>query len=58
MWRMLQHDVPEDYVIATGRSHVRDFLEVAFARLGLDWRTALIPIHAIWWPAEVDHPRG
>ncbi|MEP7133110.1 MAG: GDP-mannose 4,6-dehydratase, partial [Acidobacteriota bacterium] len=41
MWRMLQQDVPDDYVIATGRSHsVRDFCEIAFRRGGmeLDWQ--------------------
>jgi GDPmannose 4,6-dehydratase len=41
MWRMLQHDVPEDYVIATGETHtVREFCERAFRRAGmeLEWR--------------------
>ena len=41
MWRMLQPHEPDDYVIATGESHsVREFLERAFAMLGLDWRGA------------------
>lgn len=39
MWAMLQQDKPDDFVIATGESHsVRDFLDVAFGRLQLDWR--------------------
>jgi GDPmannose 4,6-dehydratase len=39
MWLMLQQDVPEDYVIATGESHsVREFAELAFRSVGLDWR--------------------
>ncbi|MBM3965039.1 MAG: NAD-dependent epimerase/dehydratase family protein, partial [Planctomycetes bacterium] len=39
MWRMLQQDKPDDYVLATGRSHtVRDFMQLAFEHVGLDWR--------------------
>ena len=39
MWRMLQHETADDYVIATGESHsVEDFLEAAFTEVGLDWR--------------------
>ncbi|NTW28730.1 MAG: GDP-mannose 4,6-dehydratase [Coriobacteriia bacterium] len=39
MWRILQQDVPEDYVIATGEAHsVREFCEIAFGRVGLDYR--------------------
>jgi GDPmannose 4,6-dehydratase len=39
MWRMLQQDVADDYVIATGQSHrLEDFVELAFATVGLDWR--------------------
>ncbi len=39
MWRMLQQDEPDDYVVATGESHsVQEFLEKAFGRAGLDWR--------------------
>jgi GDPmannose 4,6-dehydratase len=38
MWLMLQHDRPDDYVIATGESHsVRELVELAFAEVGLDW---------------------
>lgn len=39
MWRMLQHDIPEDFVIATGESHtVREFCERAFAEVGINLR--------------------
>ena len=39
MWLMLQQEKPDDYVIATGKTHsVKDFLEVAFSRAGLDYR--------------------
>src|SRR6476469_6715271 len=39
MWLMLQQDRPDDYVVATGVSHsVRELVEIAFARVGLDWQ--------------------
>ena len=39
MWLMLQQDVPDDFVLATGKSHtIRDLLKVAFERVGLDWQ--------------------
>lgn len=39
MWRMLQHDKPDDYVLATGEAHtIGDFLDAAFGHAGLDWR--------------------
>src|SRR5207244_4324465 len=39
MWLMLQQDVPDDYVIATGVSHsVRELVETAFGTVGLDWK--------------------
>jgi GDPmannose 4,6-dehydratase len=38
MWLMLQHDKPDDYVVATGKAHsVREFVEVAFAAVDLQW---------------------
>lgn len=43
MWMMLQQDTPDDYVIATGRTHsVADFLGYAFAHVGLDWRDFVV----------------
>jgi GDPmannose 4,6-dehydratase len=59
MWRMLQQERPDDYVIATGESHsVRELLDVAFGAVGLDWR-AHVELDARYLrPTEVDHLRG
>jgi GDPmannose 4,6-dehydratase len=55
MWRMLQADTPEDYVIATGETHsVRELCEVAFAHVDLDWRKHVEIDPALIRPAEVD----
>ncbi|MEW6682918.1 MAG: GDP-mannose 4,6-dehydratase [Nitrospirota bacterium] len=55
MWRMLQRDTPEDYVIATGRTHaVRDILRVAFGAVGLNWEDHVVIDPALIRPAEVD----
>ncbi len=55
MWRMLQPDTPRDYVIGTGVMHsVRDLVEVAFARAGLDWQKYVKLDPAFIRPAEVD----
>ena len=55
MWKMLQQDTPDDYVIATGESHsVREFLELAFARVGLDWRDYVELDPRYLRPSEVD----
>lgn len=56
MWRMLQQPSPRDYVIGTGVGHsVRDLVEAAFARVGLDWRKYVVTDPAFVRPAEVDH---
>jgi GDPmannose 4,6-dehydratase len=54
MWRMLQQATPDDYVIATGRSHsVRDFVDAAFAAVGIDDWTDLVEMDAaLLRPAE------
>jgi GDPmannose 4,6-dehydratase len=55
MWLMLQQEEPEDFVIATGRTHsVRDFLQLAFARVDLDWQDFVDFDAALLRPAEVD----
>jgi GDPmannose 4,6-dehydratase len=56
MWMMLQQDEPGDYVIGTGESHsVRDFLEVAFARVDLDWRQ-FVDIDPLYYrPTETEN---
>jgi len=54
MWLMLQQDVPEDYVIATGVGHsVRQLLESAFAHAGLDYREHIEVDPELLRPAEV-----
>lgn len=55
MWRMLQQDQGDDYVIATGETHsVREFLELAFARIGKDYRDYVAHDPRYERPAEVD----
>ncbi len=59
MWLMLQQDEPRDYVIGTGTSYsVRDFLEVTFEHLGLDWQEYVRIDPAYFRPAEVDDLRA
>ncbi len=55
MWLMLQQDAPDDYVIATGRTHyVREFARLAFEAVGLDWRRHVVVDPRFYRPAEVD----
>ncbi|MHC5537466.1 GDP-mannose 4,6-dehydratase, partial [Singulisphaera rosea] len=55
MWMMLQQDQPDDYVVATGETHsVREFLEVAFAHLDLDYRDFVEFDTKYTRPSEVD----
>ena len=55
MWLMLQQDQPDDFVIATGRTHsVRRLCEIAFGCVGLDWRDYVVVDPALIRPAEVD----
>jgi GDPmannose 4,6-dehydratase len=55
MWRMLQQDTPEDFVIATGETNtVRRCVEVAFDQVGLDWEPHVKIDDAFKRPAEVD----
>src|SRR5262249_48055259 len=59
MWLMLQQDRAEDYVIATGVSHsVRELVEIAFERAGLDWTRYVRQDPSLLRPAEVDHLLG
>ena len=55
MWMMLQQDAPDDYVIATGKTHsVREFCEIAFSHVGLDYREHVQIDPRFLRPAEVD----
>jgi GDPmannose 4,6-dehydratase len=59
MWLMLQQTEPDDYVIATGRTHtVREFAELAFAQAGLDYRDYVVPDPDLFRPAEVNILQG
>jgi GDPmannose 4,6-dehydratase len=55
MWRMLQTDEPDDYVLATGTGiTVREFLEISFGHAGLDWQDYVKFDERYLRPAEVD----
>jgi GDPmannose 4,6-dehydratase len=55
MWRTLQQDAPDDYVVATGTScSVRDFVGHCFAHVGLDWRDHVRFDDRYLRPSEVD----
>jgi GDPmannose 4,6-dehydratase len=59
MWLMLQQDKPDDYVIATGEAHsVREFLEIAFGYVGLDYRQYLVIDPELFRPSEVHVLQG
>jgi len=59
MWRMLQQDRPDDYVIATGQTHsVREFLDEVFGYLGLDWKDCVEIDPRYYRPTEVDFLLG
>ena len=60
MWKMLQQDHPDDYVICTGETHtVREFLDVAFSTIGIyDWSDYVVVDPEFYRPAEVDYLRG
>ncbi len=55
MWRMLNQDQPDDYVIASGETHtIRTFLELAFGYAGLDYHDYLVVDPQLYRPAEVN----
>lgn len=55
MWSMLQHDTPDDYVLATGETHtVREFCKEAFDYIGLDYKDYVISENKYYRPSEVD----
>jgi len=56
MWMMLQAEAPDDYVVGTGESHsVREFAEIAFGHLGLDYRNYIVQDERFYRPAEIFH---
>ena len=55
MWIMLQQDHPTDYVIGTGKTHtVREFCEIAFGHINLDYQKYVVQDERFFRPAEVD----
>jgi GDPmannose 4,6-dehydratase len=55
MWRMLQQDKPQDYVVGSGETHsVRELVDLAFAHVGLDYRKYVVSDPRFYRPAEVD----
>lgn len=60
MWRMLQHDTPSDYVLATGVTwSIKDFLQMTFAEVGIEnWQDYVVKDMRYYRPAEVDVLRG
>lgn len=59
MWLMLQQDVPDDYVVATGNSYsVREFLEIVFTYLDLNWEQYVEIDPYYFRPSEVDSLLG
>ena len=55
MWLMMQQDTPDDYVVSTGRRHtVRDFCQVAFEHVGLNWEDHVEIDPAFLRPADVN----
>jgi len=60
MWRMLQQETADDYVVATGKSHsIRDLLDVAFARVGIeDWTPLVNQDKRFMRPAEIEQLTG
>jgi GDPmannose 4,6-dehydratase len=59
MWRMLQQDEPDDYVVATGEMHsVRELCQVAFGLVGLDWERHVRVDERYFRPTEVDQLCG
>jgi GDPmannose 4,6-dehydratase len=55
MWMMLQHNEADNFVVGTGETHsVREFCEIAFARLDLDYKEYVVQDERFYRPAEVD----
>jgi GDPmannose 4,6-dehydratase len=55
MWRMLQQEAPDSYVIGMGETHsVREFCEIAFGHVGLDYKEFVVQDERFYRPAEVD----
>ncbi len=59
MWLMLQQDEPDNFVVASGQTHpIREFCEIAFSSVGLDWHDHVVVDERFYRPAEVDRLVG
>ena len=59
MWRMMQQDEPDDYIVATGESHsLEEFVSEAFALFGLDWRGHAVSDQSLFRPTDIAVSRG
>jgi GDPmannose 4,6-dehydratase len=59
MWRMLQQERAEDYIIATGESYsLQDFVQQAFRQVNLDWRDHTVISQSLYRPADISEGRG
>jgi GDPmannose 4,6-dehydratase len=55
MWRMVQQDEPDDYVVSSNETHsVKELVELAFGHAGLDWEQHVVIDEKFFRPAEVD----
>jgi GDPmannose 4,6-dehydratase len=55
MWRMVQQDEPDDFVVSSNETHsVRELVELAFSHVGLDWEEHVVVDEKFFRPAEVD----
>jgi len=59
MWLMLQQDLPDDYIVATGVTHtLEEFVDTAFKMLGLDWQDHVVLSSALHRPADIQTSRA
>lgn len=59
MWRMLQQELPDDFVIATGETHtLEEFISAAFTCVGLDWQEHVVTDPSLYRPTEIAVGRG
>jgi GDPmannose 4,6-dehydratase len=59
MWLMLQQDEPDDFVIATGKTHtVKELIEIAFGHLDLNWKDYVVVDQDFYRPAEIYELKG
>ena len=60
MWLMMQQDIPEDYVVCTGKTHtIQDFIDISFKEAGIDeFKKTILIDPEFYRPWEVDYLKG